>query len=115
MTNIRIRTAGKYETPQADTAATMHVVTETSRGKLNKTSRLIGRPTVYWVRSKDHLLVDAVPLEQVLEEQEEHLPPDRLVAVHVGDVLELRLQQLVPPRVVRDLEHPQVSVLEAIV
>ena len=47
-----------------------------------------------------HLIVDAVALEEVLDEEEEHLPSDDLVAVHVGHVLELRLQRLVPPRVV---------------
>ena len=54
---------------------------------------------------------DAVAVQQLAGEVDHHLPADRLVAVHVGDVAELGLV-LLGADVVGDLEDPQVAVLD---
>jgi hypothetical protein len=52
-----------------------------------------------------------IAVAQPLRGEDQQLPPQRLVAVHVGHVLEVRLW-LRRPWVVRDLKHPQVPSLQ---
>lgn len=52
----------------------------------------------------DLLVVGQVLLAQVVGQVEEQLPPQHLVAVHVGHVLHLGLGQLMVTRLVRELE-----------
>lgn len=59
-------------------------------------------------------LVLAVAVQEILTENDEQLPADRLVAVHVGDELDHGLARAALTDILRDLQHEEVSTLHGL-
>lgn len=58
-------------------------------------------------------LVESIIFAEIFRQQQKKLPSNDFVAVHVRDVLEFRYKRNMTPRVLADLQNPQISILNA--